>query len=108
MKTFSIYIGSNNKTHVVEIMKAKEIISRRYDGFTYYFTKGYWKGETEDSVKFEIITMVALKELKKFYDFEVWCLMEDGQVIMTEEDLSDCCGAKIVNGRCFDCKDNVK
>lgn len=56
MKTFSIYIGSNNKTHVVEIMKAKEIISRRYDGFTYYFTKGYWKGETEDSVKFEIIT----------------------------------------------------
>ena len=58
--------------------------------------------------KEEVEEMEVLKSLKEFYDFDVWCYRKDGEVIMTEEDLSDCCGAKIVNGRCFDCKDNVR
>lgn len=28
--------------------------------------------------------------------------------VSTDEDLSVCCGSIIINGRCFDCKDNVR
>ena len=31
-------------------------------------------------------TMIVLNELKRFYDFEVYAIIEDGKVILTEED----------------------
>jgi hypothetical protein len=36
--------------------KAQLIVARYFDAFTMYPTTGYWKGQVEDSVVFEILT----------------------------------------------------
>lgn len=47
MKTFQLYIGSNNETHELELSKIEEICARRHQGFTVYPATGYWLGVKE-------------------------------------------------------------
>lgn len=49
MKTFNIYIGSNNRTGVCEFKKIENIFSANHEGFTIYHANGYWHGVKESS-----------------------------------------------------------
>lgn len=60
MDTFTIYIGSNNRTHRLETAKIKEILSRRHEGFTIQTGTGFWRGMQE---KTAIVTLAAGKPL---------------------------------------------
>ena len=41
-KTFTLYIGSNNKTKTLELDRIKTITGKRHDGFTLYTATGAW------------------------------------------------------------------
>lgn len=53
---YTLYIGSNNETGVLEKNKAIEIIANYYKGFSCYEVDGYWQGKAEKALKVEIIT----------------------------------------------------
>lgn len=53
---YTLYIGSNNETGVLEKEKAIEIISQYFDSFSCYEIDGYWKGKAENTLKVEIVT----------------------------------------------------
>jgi len=56
MIMYTLYIGSNNITGVLEKEKAITIISQYFNGFSYYEIDGYWLGKRENTLKVEIIT----------------------------------------------------
>jgi len=77
MKKVFFYIGSNNKTKVLEVEKIEDIIGKYFDGFTVFEVVGYWKGNKERTLKVEVITEEGAtvitriaKELKKELDQE--------------------------------------
>lgn len=47
MKTFTIYIGSNNETKTLELDRINKITSGNHDGFTLYTATGHWLGTEE-------------------------------------------------------------
>jgi hypothetical protein len=49
MRTYTIYIGSNNETKRLELDRIREIVTRRHKGFTLYTATGYWLGSAEDT-----------------------------------------------------------
>ena len=53
---YRLYIGANNKTKQVEYDRAMALISSYFEGFTAYQSKGYWKGQAENSLIVEIST----------------------------------------------------
>jgi len=73
MIMYTLYIGSNNITGVLEKEKAIEIIAKYFDGFSCYEIDGYWQGKAEKTLKVEIIDTMGLsvkitelaQELKK-------------------------------------------
>lgn len=60
MSTFTLYIGSNNKTRQLEVGKIKATLARRHDGFTLAFGEGFWRGVGE---KTAIVTVASDTEL---------------------------------------------
>lgn len=73
-KTLELYIGSNNKTHRVELDKLEATLAKYHTGFTIKRgIVGYWEGAREESVTvlisddFELIksTMQRLKQVLK-------------------------------------------
>lgn len=56
MKKAYYYIGSNNRTHALEIEKITEIVSNHFEGFTAFEVIGYWKGARERTLKIEAVT----------------------------------------------------
>lgn len=50
-KTIELFIGSNNKTHRVEIDKLEATLAKYHEGFTIKRgVIGYWQGAREESV----------------------------------------------------------
>jgi len=49
MKTYRIYTEDKNRESVIALT------AKKFDSFTVYDAKGYWKGEKEDSLVIEII-----------------------------------------------------
>ena len=47
METYTLYVGSNNETHELEMDRIREIAARRHDGLTLYTATGYWLGTPE-------------------------------------------------------------
>jgi hypothetical protein len=65
--TFQLYIGSNNKTHQLELVKIRRIIAERHQGFTLYRATGYWIGKPEatavvviDDAKSKVLETIAI------------------------------------------------
>ena len=56
MTKYTLYIGANNQTKVVEKDKLVSCISDMFDGFTMVDSVGYWKGAREESVVVTIFT----------------------------------------------------
>lgn len=54
MQTYTVYIGSNNETHELELDKIKKIAGASHDGFTLYTATGQWLG-TEEATAILII-----------------------------------------------------
>ena len=51
---YRLFVGSNNKTHKVEYVKADKIVASKVAGFTTYKSKGYWQGKAENSYIIEL------------------------------------------------------
>lgn len=51
---YTLYIGSNNKTGELDVIKAIDIIGKYFSGFTYWKAKGIWKGTSEDTLIIQI------------------------------------------------------
>jgi hypothetical protein len=69
MKTFRIYIGSNNTTGIVELAKIEATLNTQFEGYTVEEAFGYWLGSRERSVVItlsadESKVLAAIKELK--------------------------------------------
>lgn len=47
METYTVYVGSNNKTKQLELDKIKSICQRNHDGYTIYTATGAWLGSEE-------------------------------------------------------------
>jgi len=47
MRTYTLYIGSDNATTELELTKIERILSRRHKGFTIAQATGYWLGKRE-------------------------------------------------------------
>ena len=47
MQTFTIYVGSNNDTHELELDRINRISARNHEGFTLYTATGHWLGTEE-------------------------------------------------------------
>ena len=58
MKKIYFYVGSNNKTHELEVDKIEQIVSKYFDGFSTFEIVGYWKGNKERTLKVEVVTEV--------------------------------------------------
>jgi hypothetical protein len=56
MKTFRIFIGSNNVTGTVELDIIESKLNQQFNGYTIEECAGYWLGKRENSV---IITLSA-------------------------------------------------
>jgi hypothetical protein len=50
-----LYIGSNNETHKVETDKIIDYLNKKLQGYTFWYSTGYWEGTGEQSVVVEII-----------------------------------------------------
>lgn len=51
VKTLELFIGSNNKTHKVELDKLETTLAKYHEGFTIQRgVVGYWQGTREQSV----------------------------------------------------------
>ncbi|MDD4290607.1 MAG: hypothetical protein PHH83_05070 [Patescibacteria group bacterium] len=55
MKKINYYIGSNNKTHRLELEKALEILAEFYEGMSVSELIGYWKGNQEKTALISIV-----------------------------------------------------
>jgi len=47
MNTYTLYIGSNNVTKLLELDTIESIVSERHEGFTIQQAVGYWLGQKE-------------------------------------------------------------
>lgn len=47
MQTFTIYVGSNNETHELELDRINKILALRHQGYTLYTATGHWLGTEE-------------------------------------------------------------
>lgn len=52
---YTLYIGSNNESGVLEVIKAIEIIEKYFEGFTWWTAKGMWKGTSENTLVVQIV-----------------------------------------------------
>lgn len=67
MNKTTIYIGSNNDTHVLEIEKIKDILNMYQEGYTIIEAQEIWQGKPENTAIIEIYgdyNPVLLSELK--------------------------------------------
>lgn len=69
MKTYRLYIGSNNTTHKLESAKIDAILSQFFTGYTMYHAKGVWRGARENTAIIEAnapktLVMRAIARLK--------------------------------------------
>lgn len=55
MRTYQLYIGSNNATKQLELGRIKAIVGHNHQGFTVYEATGHWLG-TEERTAVVIIT----------------------------------------------------
>jgi hypothetical protein len=54
--TYNLYIGSNNTSHKVELLKIKNVLNDNFDGYTISaINTGVWQGVEEESVTVTII-----------------------------------------------------
>ena len=58
-KKYTLFIGSNNETGLLEQDKIIDTVKTFVDGFTFSAVKGYWKAKQEDTLKVEISTPKA-------------------------------------------------
>lgn len=66
MNKINYYIGSNNKTHLLEQDKALKILSSHYEGMNVSELIGYWKGNQEKTLLVSIVTTsINLTEIKQ-------------------------------------------
>ena len=70
MKTYILYIGSNNETNELERGKAISILETHFDDFTVQYALRFWKGEEEDTIIVTIYdearkVLACVDELKK-------------------------------------------
>lgn len=63
-KKYTLYIGSNNETKILNVPYALDIISVYYKSFTYSKVLGYWRGDTEDTLRVEIATTDPEQNIK--------------------------------------------
>lgn len=61
---YEIYVGSNNETGELEILKIRQITARFYDGATFSPVSGLRKGKLEKTVKIEVVSNKSV--LKEF------------------------------------------
>lgn len=47
--TYQLFIGSNNKTHQLELEKINKILSKYHAGYTLFKAKGCWQGKSEQT-----------------------------------------------------------
>ena len=59
IKTFVLFIGSNNATGELETDKIIQTISEMYDGFTLESALGYWQGKPEHTA---VVTLMDSHE----------------------------------------------
>jgi hypothetical protein len=55
MKKINFYIGSNNKTKILEKEKAIKILANSYEGMNISELIGYWKGSQEKTLLISIV-----------------------------------------------------
>lgn len=91
MKKYTLYIGSNNKTKILNIPYAVNIVAVRYRNFSYYPIKGYYNGELEDTLAVVICTTDAkdiiiklCSELKQLLKQQAIMLIESNDIITFE------------------------
>jgi hypothetical protein len=65
---FTLYIGSNNETKLLELEKITAILDSYFEGYTLLQAKGVWKGEHETTAVVEVSTekdiLPVIEELK--------------------------------------------
>lgn len=66
METIELFVGSNNRTHKVDRERLETILRERVDGFTIRDARGFWEGDTEDSVS--VLTTIAPDERNALFD----------------------------------------
>lgn len=49
MQTFTLYIGSNNATGLLELDRINAMLAPRHQGYTIYTATGHWLGTEEDT-----------------------------------------------------------
>lgn len=65
MKQYVLTIGENNITHEVEVLKIKEYLNNKVEGYTISsFNEGIWKGNTERSINVQIISDIEETSIK--------------------------------------------
>lgn len=75
MQSFTIYVGSNNKTHQLELAKIQRILSKRHEGFTISQAIGFWRGEREKTAVVSLASgrlaaLATISDLKTELDQE--------------------------------------
>lgn len=82
MNTYRLFIGENNYTHVLEDSKARSIVNKYFEGYTYTLTSGVWKGKTESTLVVEIATdeRQKIQELSR----EICVELQQDAVMVTE------------------------
>lgn len=56
MQTYTLYVGSNNETHKLEINLLQKTLDSYFDGYTITLAKGVWKGAHEKTALVEVAT----------------------------------------------------
>ena len=51
MYTVEMFIGENNKTHVLELETLKEVLNSRHEGYTVSVVTGAWHGVEETTAR---------------------------------------------------------
>lgn len=54
-QTYRLLVGANNRTKRVQKRKACGVVSRYFEAYTVYETRGYWRRKSEQSLTIEII-----------------------------------------------------
>lgn len=81
---YTLYVGSNNDTHVVELDKVyAKLEAHNIDGATIKPTIGYWKGNREDSVAIEVFGDAQLADTMEQLRQELVSILEQEAVILT-------------------------
>lgn len=84
---YKLYVGSNNKTHKLEVGKIVGTVAKYYEGFTYYKSTGYWKGKREKSLIVEI-SGAKQNEVKKLSKVLCKVLKQEAVAIQKSTELS--------------------